>query len=94
MPTARAWLAMMPAHGRRVEAADPAGAQAEAREGVGDVVFAAADPDFERRGELDPPVLRRREPNHALAEGDQIELTIVRRFHLQGHYCLAPEPGF
>ena len=37
-----------PAHRRRVQSADPAGAQAEPRQRVGDVVLAAADPDFER----------------------------------------------
>ena len=63
-----------PAHRRGVEPADPAGPQAEARKGVGHVVLAAADPDFERGGELDPPVPGRREANHALAQGHQIEL--------------------
>ena len=66
------------AHRRGVEAADPAGAEAEAREGVGDVVFAAADPDFERGRELDAAMAGGREANHALAERDQIELTGLR----------------
>ncbi len=38
------------------DAAGPTGAQSEAGEGVGDVVFAAADPDFEGVGEFDAAV--------------------------------------
>ena len=72
------------AHRRGIEPADPAGAQAEAREGVGDVVFAAADPDFEQRGEFDAAMLRRGEADHAFAEADQIETAIfgVTNFHI------------
>jgi len=40
------------AHWGVVEAADPGGAQTQAGERVGDVVFAAADVDFEGGGEL------------------------------------------
>ena len=68
MPTDAGVVADDRAHRRGVQSADPAGAQAEARERVRDVVFAAADPHFEQRRELDAPMLRRRQANHALAE--------------------------
>ena len=40
------------AHGRRIESADPTGAESKARQGIGDVVFAAADPALQNRREF------------------------------------------
>src|SRR5688572_2756752 len=73
-------------HWRRVQSAHPAGPQPKPRERVRHVVFAAADPYFERRGKLDPPVPSRRQPNHTLAQRHQIELTRIGRFYFQCHW--------
>jgi hypothetical protein len=67
----RAWLRTDRAHRRRIEPADPTGAQPEPRQRVRDVVLPAPDPHLEHRRELDASVLRRREPQHAFAEGNQ-----------------------
>ena len=75
------------AHRRRIQSADPAGPQPQSRKCVGHVVFAAADPDFERRRELDSPMCRRRKANHAFAERDQIELATICWLNIQSH-CL------
>ena len=68
------------------QAAGPAGAQAQSREGVGDVVFPAADPDFQHIGEFDAAVSRGRQANHAFAQGDQVKLSGIFGFDVERHY--------
>ena len=61
------------AHRRAIEPADPSGSHAQARQRIRNVVFPAADPHFQHRRKLNPPMLRRRQSQHALAERNQIE---------------------
>ena len=67
------------------QAADPPGAQAQPREGVGHVVLAASDVDLEMWGELDAVAAGWAEADHALAQADQVELALLRRSDAQGH---------
>ncbi len=59
-----------PANGVIHEPAGKAGPQTQTGQGVCDVVFPAADPDFQRIGEFDSSMRRRRKTNHAFAETD------------------------
>ncbi len=70
------------------DAAGEAGAQAQAREGIGDVVLAAADPDFEGVGEFDAAVARGGEADHRFAQGDEVELGCFLGFDIEGHESL------
>ena len=55
------------------ESGEKSGAQSETRQSERDVVLPAADVNFQRRCEFDPPVSRRTKSDHALAEAHEIE---------------------
>src|SRR4029078_13174715 len=76
------------AHGRGIESADPARAQAETRQCIRDVVFAPADPHFQQGRELDAAMLRRREAKHAFAQRNEIKPAIfgVADLHARRSY--------
>ena len=67
------------------ELAEETGAQAEPGAGVGDVKLAAAHVDFQGAGELDAPVTRRGEPDHAFAKGQQVVMALRSIAEGKGH---------
>jgi hypothetical protein len=55
------------------EAGEKAGAHAQTRQGMGDIVFSTARPHFKRSGKFDAPMPLGAEANHALAQTHQIK---------------------
>ena len=74
---------MAPDWGRKLRPPIQSGAEAEAGEGVGDVVFAAADPDFEQRGRIRFGHAAGGRGGSCLAEGNQVELARFCVFDLE-----------
>ena len=75
------------------QAGAPGGAKAEACEGVGDVVFAAANPDFQQLRKFEAAVAGGGEADHAFAEGDEVELGGSCGFDGEGHGVSFPRLG-